>query len=92
MSTAFGRDGVKGLQLGEGLVYRRHKAGYFARGYSENDLLSCRRAGEPTRYRAVRDRKEPEVSIKPLPQSLTSRGDRAGGAVPRPPVVGPNCC
>lgn len=92
MSTTFGRDGVKGLQLGEGLVYRRHKAGYLARGYSENDLLSCRRAGEPTRYRAVSDRKEPEVSIKPLPQSLTSRGDRAGGAVPRPPVVGPNCC
>ena len=70
------------MQLGEGLVYRRLKAGCLARGYSESDLLSRRRAGEPPRYRAVSDRKEPEVSIKPAPQSPASRGDRAAGSAP----------
>lgn len=36
----------------------------------------------PTYYRAVSDRREPEVSIKPVPQSLTSSADSAAGSGP----------
>ena len=71
------------MQLGEGgLVYRRQKAGIWPEATAREICFLEGMWEIPTRYRAVSDRREPEVSIKPVPRSLTCSADRAAGSGP----------
>lgn len=91
MSTGIRSGWGKGVAASEGLVYRSTRLVISPGATSENDLLlaGVQENLLPTRYRAVRDRKEPEVSIKPLPQSLTSR-ETAQGSGPAAASSGPH--